>query len=216
MPLDYIEDELAPFNRDIRTKHSLWKGFRAFAEKQEHRTEALQEIPGTRQRTEVFTDRSYMNNGCEDANAGAGAWFGKDDPRNIAIVLPSTVNQSNNAGKIMGILLAVRGAEMDIHLIINSDSQITIDGLTRYLERNEENSWIGVKNKDTICLVASHLRARRGQILFKKVKGHSSLEKNEGADELAKIGTQREPDSEIDTTPIQGLYKTGVKLSTAT
>ncbi|KAJ6569129.1 hypothetical protein B0H19DRAFT_937847, partial [Mycena capillaripes] len=49
----------------------------------------------------VYTDGSAINNGRENSRAGAGIYFGEDDPRNRSIRIPESVGSSNNVGEMV-------------------------------------------------------------------------------------------------------------------
>ncbi|KAG6876024.1 hypothetical protein C0993_006191 [Termitomyces sp. T159_Od127] len=170
---------------------------------------------GPPQWIKAYTDGSCMNNGFEDAKAGAGVWYSENDPRNVTAKVPAHLNQTNNAGEALAILIAAKDTNAEDHLEILSDSKITLDSLTKSLEKWEDIGWIGVENREILQATASHLRARKGQTILTKVKGHSGLEGNEMADELAKKGANLEGVADVDVTPKKGHYKVGVKLSKA-
>ncbi|KAF5335692.1 hypothetical protein D9611_009597 [Ephemerocybe angulata] len=58
--------------------------------------------------TTIFTDGSGQNIGTEDACAGSGVFFGDDDPRNMAIRVPSYIPQTNNTAEALAILAAAK------------------------------------------------------------------------------------------------------------
>ncbi|KAK0473530.1 ribonuclease H-like protein [Armillaria luteobubalina] len=106
----------------------------------------------------MYTDGSAHVNSTANARAGAGVWFRPDDDRNIHVRLPGP-NQTNNAAEICVVL-----------------------------ERWEDNGWIGVSNSDLWKATIAALRKRGEPVFFKWTKGHSGVEGNEGADELASKG----------------------------
>lgn len=161
-------------------------------------------------------DGSCMNNGYENARAGTGVWFHNDDPQNIAVNMPTHMPQSNNTGEALAILMAVKNMDVNDHLEILSDSKLTIESLTKFLHKREDNRWIGTENKEILQAATLHMRARVGQTILTKVKGYSGLEGNEKADKLAKIGVQVQQSPETDTSPAKEHYVEGARLSTAT
>lgn len=118
-------------------------------------------------------------NGSENARAGSGLWYVNDDPRNVALRLPDSIEQTNNAGEAVAVLEAVRRAPHNALLRIKSDSQVTIDGLTKNLQSWEDKGWIGVKYMDILIPTVALMRARKGHTILEKVKGHSGSEGNE-------------------------------------
>ncbi|KAJ7141887.1 hypothetical protein C8R43DRAFT_892320 [Mycena crocata] len=63
----------------------------------------------------VYTDGSAINNGKNNAQAGAGVYFGDNDPRNMAIHIPNDVGCTNNVGEMVAIKSA---ADECLHLEI--------------------------------------------------------------------------------------------------
>ncbi|KAJ7150051.1 hypothetical protein C8R43DRAFT_887526, partial [Mycena crocata] len=49
----------------------------------------------------VYTDGSAINNGKENAQAGAGIYYGPEDGRNRAIRVPTELGPSNNVGELL-------------------------------------------------------------------------------------------------------------------
>ncbi|KAF9455391.1 ribonuclease H-like domain-containing protein, partial [Collybia nuda] len=165
---------------------------------------------------EVFTDGSCIDNGSKDAQAGCGLWYGQNDPRNQAIKLPPSVEQSNNSGEAVAVLVAAQTAPKNAELHIYSDSTFVIDGLTENLKDCENQGWIGRSNKEILKATAAHLRQRKGRTIFHKVKGHSGNEGNDGADALAGVGAQKEEPDNIDLTIPGNLTTTGAHLASMT
>lgn len=139
--------------------------------------------------TQAYTDGSCVTEKGGKAAAGAGVWFGKDDPRNTAARVPGC-EQTNNVAEFYAVALAASLAPADNALEIKSDSKLVVDGLTSHLDDWEDRGWIGVANADRIRDTVSRLRARRGPVAIAWVKGHSGIEGNEAADVLADKGTR--------------------------
>ncbi|KAH9858722.1 hypothetical protein C2E23DRAFT_717188 [Lenzites betulinus] len=66
-------------------------------------------------------------------------------------------------------------------------------GLTVQLEGWENRGWANVANSDILRRVVAKLRQRGAATYLKWVKGHSGIEGNEGADELAAAGAAMNP-----------------------
>jgi ribonuclease HI len=167
------------------------------------------------QKVIVYTDGSSINNGSADAKCGSGVWFGEHDPRNISL-RPPTAEQTNQAGEIAAIILAVQAVPDFVSLQINSDSLTTIEGLTENLERWEDTGWIGVKNSVLLKVAAYNLRKRCAPTEFQWVKGHSGIAGNEGADVLAGEAAEREETDEMDMNIPVEFNLSGAKLCAMT
>lgn len=101
-------------------------------------------------------------------------------------------------------------------LIIKTDSQYVIKGLTTHLRVWEDQGWIGIKNSRLFKKAAYLLRKRTAPTLFEWVKGHSGDEGNEQSDMLAKEGASKDQpdDLPLDIPPEYDLQ--GAKLATMT
>ncbi|KAH9858723.1 hypothetical protein C2E23DRAFT_690227, partial [Lenzites betulinus] len=69
---------------------------------------------------DAYTDGSCLKNGYESAQAGAGVWFGQDDPRNTAARVPG-LSQTNQAGEAYACLLAANSTPDFVPLTIITD-----------------------------------------------------------------------------------------------
>ncbi|THU92328.1 hypothetical protein K435DRAFT_672306 [Dendrothele bispora CBS 962.96] len=187
-------------------------GFRVFT-KLDNRTPGQSRTPaptlaqanGLHETVTVSTDGACFNNGETNAAAGCGIWYGHDDPRNLSLRLPQNITQSNQSGEIVALLDPLYNISKDATLVIRSDSQYTIDGLTKHLIDWEQKGYIGVENGKLFQAVAAALKQREGPVLLRKVKGHSGDQGNDGADSLAKEGALKNEPDEINLQ-IQGGY----------
>ena len=100
------------FNPSVTEKMNLADCFRIFTD-----PDRLSNTPAERQRQArginipeeritVYTDGSCIDNGKENAKAGAGIWFVEGDPQNKAIKIPGS-NQSNQVGEIAAVIVAL-------------------------------------------------------------------------------------------------------------
>lgn len=206
------------FNPDIELKGSFKDGFRVFVPDKgqvmiDH-VDYSRRSQGPIQLTTVYTDGSCIGNGTVQAVAGAGLWYGNEDQRNEAIRLPAHLMQTNNTGEALAILRAMQTTPSENALKVISDSQIMIDSMTTYLEKNENDGWIGAANQILMRSLAAHLGSRKGITLFEKVKGHSGVEGNEGADKLAEAGTAKANPDTIDLAIPPNYDLPGAKLAT--
>lgn len=61
---------------------------------------------------------------------------------------------------------------------ILSNSKLIIDSMTVHMEKNKDNEWIGAADQKLMRFLIVHLKARKGMIIFKKIKGHTRIEEN--------------------------------------
>ncbi|KAF8180507.1 ribonuclease H-like domain-containing protein [Mycena galopus ATCC 62051] len=165
---------------------------------------------------EVWTDGSAIDNASDDIKAGAGVYFGQNNPMNMAIRVPDNLGPSNQVGEILAIKEAVEIAPLDAPLKIYSDSKYAIDGLTRNLNKWEDDGFLTVQNGDLFELTVAKIRERRAQTELEWVKGHSGVPGNEAADLLAGEGSRKEEPDERNTDALRSLTLPGAKLSKIT
>ncbi|TFK89514.1 ribonuclease H-like protein [Polyporus arcularius HHB13444] len=164
----------------------------------------------------IATDGSCLRNGERDAQAGAGIFVATDHVLNQARRLPSDLDQSNQTGEVVATLIASTSARSRTRVTIETDSQTTMDTLTRWRKRHEDTGYILQTNAPLIRTTIAHLRLRKAHTLFKWIKGHSGHLGNEAADALAAAGANMPngPQLPLDTPP--GLALTGAKLQCIT
>jgi ribonuclease HI len=57
--------------------------------------------------TTAYTAGFCLEDGYDNAQAGGGVWFGPDDPRNVALKIPGSI-QSKQVGQLTAVLHAVK------------------------------------------------------------------------------------------------------------
>ncbi|KAJ3820010.1 hypothetical protein F5880DRAFT_1488743 [Lentinula raphanica] len=107
-------------------------------------------------------------------------------------------------------------AARDQNLSIKSDSKTFVNGLTRDLQKWEDKGFIGIENAPEIRATAATLRDRHALTKLTWIKGHSGIEGNELADNLANEGRQKAHSDEINLDIPQTLNLTGMKLKSLT
>ena len=209
------------FDPSVTEKTSLADCFRIFTD-----PNRLSNVPAERQRQArginipeesitVYTDGSCMDNGKENAKAGAGIWFAEGDSRNKAIRIPGP-NQTNQVGEIAAVIAALESTPTFAPITIVSDSMYVIDGLTKYLNEWEDRGWIEIRNKEWFKRAAYLLRKRSAPTTFQWVKGHSGDKGNEECDRLAKEGADKRREDQFDLEIPDHFDVQGAKLSTLT
>ena len=128
---------------------------------------------------EAYTDGSAINNGAANAKAGAGVWFGANDPRNLAVRVPGN-SQTNQAAEIYAVIAAAATVPPFAPLHLVTDSTHVMDGLTKHVEEWEDKGWSDIKNGPLFAEATARLRARSAQTTLRWVKGHNNNEGNGG------------------------------------
>ena len=208
------------FDPTITCKNDLSECFRIFTNPTQ-----ITNIPAKRlqargtvlrnQQIEVYTDGPCYENGKANAQCGSGIWFGPNQERNRAIRIPGEA-QSNQVGEIAAIIVTAEMIPQSWLLKIHMDSQYVIDGLTTHLKDWEDNGWIGIKNVPLFKKAAYLLKRQSAPTLLKWVKGHSGVEGNEGSDQLAKEGAEKEAPDELNLEIPKEFDLQGAKLVTLT
>lgn len=150
------------------------------------------ERPGKRQHREVdpipgeitvYTDGSCLGNGRnhDSVVAGAGAWFGRDDPRNVSCVVPG--KQTNNRAEIYAVFKALEQCAAQSRVAVLIDSRTAMQGIAKPPSKRKTN-------QDLLKLV-DQMAAKMAAVRYVKVKAHSGIEGNDMADQLAKQACYR-------------------------
>lgn len=142
----------------------------------------------------VYTDGGCFGNGRDGAKAGIGVFWGRDDINNVSEAL--TGRPSNNRAEIHAAVRAVQIAKKKgiKNLIIHTDSQFLINGITKWIKRWKKNGWKlstghPVINREDFEALDSELGGISVKWVY--VKGHSGNPANEEADRLAKQGAEK-------------------------
>lgn len=140
---------------------------------------------------EVYTDGSAINN---PGPAGIGIYSskikkGKKVFRNLSVgFVHATNNQMELLACLMAVVRSLKTITGDKQILIHTDSQYTIDAVTKWRSGWQRNRWINssgehVKNRDLIEVLGNLYDNKI--IVFNKVKAHADNEGNNAADELA-------------------------------
>eukprot|EP00871_Galdieria_phlegrea_P002660 jgi/Galph1/3395/GphlegSOOS_G2045.1 len=154
----------------------------------------------------VYTDGACVDNGGNNAKAGYGVYFGKEDERNISASLPGDV-QTNNRAELTAVITALESIqnepllqdpEAEIH--VHTDSRYVRDMLKKgWIKQWKANNWRRsggeLKNTDLVQRLDDLWSAIRNQgkakIFIEWVRGHDGNEGNEEADKLANEGVYK-------------------------
>ncbi|KAF5357593.1 hypothetical protein D9758_007475 [Tetrapyrgos nigripes] len=215
-------DGWEPFDRTITTDGDLSDIFRIFVDKKAKPTtnshiphhETLPE--GANPKITLATDGSCINNGEENARAGAGIFIEDNHDLNRKIKLPLYIAQSNQTGELVAAKVAAETTPQYLQLNIETDSKYVLNLLTRDMKQHEDEGYTTTANPDLVQSTVASFRARTTLTHLKWVKGHAGNARNEGADTLAKLALDKHRPSYINTTPMPTLQVHGAKLKSMT
>lgn len=144
------QNESITFDLTITTKNDLTKSFCIFTDPTRNTKNPAQcwVMSRTKLRhlkTKVYTDGTCTNNGKQNSRSGSRVWFSPNVQKNSAIKIPGE-DQSNQAGEIITMILALSTTPTFCPLEIISDFKYTIDGLTTHLIQWKSIGWIQIKN----------------------------------------------------------------------
>ncbi|KAK6734815.1 hypothetical protein RB195_018168 [Necator americanus] len=141
----------------------------------------------------VYTDGACSGNGQNSAKAGYGVYWGADHVDNKWGPVHGVA--TNNRGELLAVDVALKQAiskKMEC-LIVRTDSQLLMKSMDCYIENWKRNSWKtstgeAVKNQDLLRSIDESIR--KIHVKFEYVPGHSGVDGNEAADELARRGAE--------------------------
>ena len=131
----------------------------------------------------------YTDGACT-GNPGPGGWgaviFDQDDKQKN--IWGSEKNTTNNRMELLAAIMSLKKIKSNSEVIIFTDSTYVKNGITEWMKNWKKNGWKNsskkpVKNKDLWVKLDKLCEAN--SVSWKWVKGHSSNEFNNLADELA-------------------------------
>ena len=138
----------------------------------------------------------YTDGGCISNPDGPGGWgVVIVDPRKSNVELSGgETSTTNNRMELMAAIKALEHIEPDLPLVVHSDSQYVIKGITEWIHGWRKRGWKTasdeqVKNKD--LWERLYGLTLRHEINWRWVKGHSGNPGNEQADHLATQGMKQ-------------------------
>lgn len=105
----------------------------------------------------------------------------------------SANNTSNNKMELQACIEALKSIKEPSTIILHSDSQYVIKGITSWIHNWKRNGW-KANNKSNTDIANPHLWKQLDKlnsfhtVTWKWVRGHSGNEGNERADRLARLG----------------------------
>ncbi len=212
-----LESELVPFDRRVTTRGDLGKAFRIFTGDIPVSNDTIpMETHEDGTELSIATDGSCTSNGERNARAGAGIYVEAGHHLNRSFRLPCWLGQSNQSGEIVATLLATTAADKHTRVTQITDSQTTMDSLSKWRQKHEDTGYILQRNGALTRTTIARLRMRSAHTLFKWVRGHDGHPGNEAADELAARGREKVTGEYLDITVPAQYRVTGAKLQAMT
>ncbi len=125
---------------------------------------ALTNEPSTNPYETIYTDGACPNNGQEANQGGCGVFFGDGDERNIStrFYMPKP---TNNRTELFAILMGLENSRDISSLEICSDSQYSINCITKWMKKWKQHDWKTangkpVKNKELLLQIDDELKER--------------------------------------------------------
>lgn len=142
----------------------------------------------------VWTDGSCLNNGKSEAASAFGVYYKDNDERNYASLLEFG-RHTNNKAELTAIMYAMIMDFQEHHLTIHTDSQYSINCLTKFFVKWQRNGYITssgavVQWADLIKFILSLMEQRKKLNLMTElvyVKAHSTDPGNNAVDLLARV-----------------------------
>lgn len=141
----------------------------------------------------IYTDGSRITGSNKAGYAGIGIWFGNNDHRNCSIPILE-VGATNQYAEIMAFYYGLQIVQYVDSVEICTDSQYTINCMTRWNSSWERNGWKTTKGKDVLyaniikeCTLLLRQRENQQKVtVITHVYGHTGIQGNDGADSLAR------------------------------
>ena len=137
----------------------------------------------------------YTDGACR-GNPGPGGWGAvlgfRDQRKRLKGYEPDT---TNNRMELTAVIEALRALKRSCEVEVNTDSRYVMQGITEWMPNWKGNGWKTaakkpVKNEDLWRLLDAELE--RHDVDWRWVKGHSGVEGNELADQLANAAIDEE------------------------
>lgn len=140
----------------------------------------------------VYTDGSCTNNGKENAMAGIGIYFGKDDTRNVSKrVLGKQTNNTAELGAFLEVYEILKEyINSGRKLTVFSDSTYAIRCVGEYGKKCENKNWgVDIPNKELVKKTYDIFKDK-SNVKFEYIKAHTGKSDehsmgNDNADRLA-------------------------------
>lgn len=139
----------------------------------------------------IYTDGACLG------NPGEGGWAGiiySSKENHKKIVVGSEPYTTNNRMELIAVIESLKSINNNTNVKIYSDSKYVLEGITKWIHNWKKNSWTS-SNKKEIKNIDLWKQlddlAKRFNISWEWVKGHSDDKNNNEADELARLEAQK-------------------------
>lgn len=132
----------------------------------------------------IYTDGSCLSN-----PGGKGGWAAVFQYKGVRKVLYGAEHSTtNNRMELMGPIEALRHLRWTCQVVLHSDSKYVINGITKWVHGWEKNGW-KTRNREPVKNIEHWqmlvFEAKRHNMFWHWVRGHSGVELNEIADYFA-------------------------------
>lgn len=204
-------------NPDVTVRGELAESVRIFGtpmNRKLHPATRTGEVSESTREISVYTDGSMTDAGTPQMKCGAGVWSDHEGLETSFGVSSEPV--TNNRAELAAIVWTLDKTPRNVPLMIHTDSQYTMSGLTTTFPRWEDEGWLGVPNADLWRKAIFLVRTRTATTTINKVKAHAGLYGNEKADELAKAGAENQNEGFPDLEVPENWALQGAKLNSLT
>lgn len=135
----------------------------------------------------IYTDGSCLEN---NPLGGRGGWAYVIEGKGFTIEQnKGYFKTTNNRMEMMAAIMACQDIEVPSRILIHTDSQYLIDGMTKWIYGWRKKNWMTgygepVRNKDLWLALIDAFKIHKVTLI--KVKAHSGIFSNERCDVLAK------------------------------
>ncbi|KAJ7106853.1 hypothetical protein C8R43DRAFT_906013 [Mycena crocata] len=156
---------------------------------------------------------SAHGSGTAEVRAGAGVWYGADDPENMSIAIPTELDQTLPNAEVIAALHAIQSYSTNTELRLESGKNHVLRAVTKNLPGWDDKGWMNTPYKEQTMALISAIRSRTAKTMFAVVKD------SDGVREAVALARDTSKSNEHDYVDLQmqpesTLY--GAKLSTLT
>ncbi|KAJ7212082.1 ribonuclease H-like domain-containing protein, partial [Mycena pura] len=142
-------------------------------------------FPSISRTKQVYVDGSCLRQASTHAAAGAGIFWGPNNPANKGVRVPG--EQTNNRAELFAILTVLADTPTNVPLDFRTDSLYAIETIVTQGLSLAQRGW-KCANNDLLKAIQYQIRRRPVSVQFHHVRGHTGNFSNEEADRLAKLG----------------------------